>query len=530
MTDKSSSLWAPLRIPAFRWLWLGALAMNLAIWMQNVGAAWLMVSLTTSPMLVALVQTAISLPSFFFGLPGGVFADIFNRRRYLMVTHLGMLGAAIVLVLACVSGMVGPVLLLALTFAFGVGFALQGPAWYTTQVEAVPRAYMASAMALSSVSYSSARAVGPALAGGVVTVSGIVSVFLACAVLLCGSLAAVLFMRRGQDTATMPPESLLSGLRGALRYARHSEVIRVQSLRTVAFVGAGSSIWALLPLVASESGGAGNYGLLLGSIGVGTMLGAFVLPPLRARLELNGMLSVACIAYGLGTLVVSLAARVELQCAALLVAGVGWMCVATTHLVVVQSAVPSWIRARSVAIYMLVFQGALAIGGAFWGLMATYLGARPALLVSVAAILMALLVMQRFQARMGEEAEAQPSPALLPEFSFARPEAQDGPVAVQVTYQIPPEDRETFLRRIHALGVMRRRNGSSHWRIYRELERPDWYTERFIVESWSDYLRQQSRATQADQETEASVHALHVGEEPPSVLHYIGESIRLGGT
>ncbi|VFT05245.1 putative major facilitator superfamily transporter [Pseudomonas aeruginosa] len=107
MTDSTSSLWAPLRFPAFRWLWLGALAMNLAIWMQNVGAAWLMVSLTTSPMLVALVQTAISLPAFFFGLPGGVFADIFNRRSYLLVTQVGMLLAALALVLACVSGLVG---------------------------------------------------------------------------------------------------------------------------------------------------------------------------------------------------------------------------------------------------------------------------------------------------------------------------------------------------------------------------------------------------------------------------------------
>ncbi|KSG99934.2 MFS transporter [Pseudomonas aeruginosa] len=363
MTDSTSSLWAPLRFPTFRWLWLGALAMNLAIWMQNVGAAWLMVSLTTSPMLVALVQTAISLPAFFFGLPGGVFADIFNRRSYLLVTQVGMLLAALALVLACVSGLVGPMLLLGLTFAFGIGFALQGPAWYTTQAESVPRGFLASALALSSVSYSSARAIGPALAGGVVAVSGIVSVFVICAILLLGSLLVVLHMRRTEHAHALPAESLWSGLRGALRYARHSAVMRAQCLRTLAFVTAGSGLWALLAVVASESGGAGGYGLLLGSVGAGTMFGALVLPVLRSRLEINRMLAVACLAYALGVLVVAQLENIWIQCGALFVAGIGWMCVGTTNLVAIQSAVPPWIRARSVAIYMLVFQGSLAMGG-----------------------------------------------------------------------------------------------------------------------------------------------------------------------
>lgn len=525
MTDSTSSLWAPLRFPSFRWLWLGALAMNLAIWMQNVGAAWLMVSLTTSPMLVALVQTAISLPAFFFGLPGGVFADIFNRRSYLLVTQVGMLLAALALVLACVSGLVGPMLLLGLTFAFGIGFALQGPAWYTTQAESVPRGFLASALALSSVSYSSARAIGPALAGGVVAVSGIVSVFVICAILLLGSLLVVLHMRRTEHAHALPAESLWSGLRGALRYARHSAVIRAQCLRTLAFVTAGSGLWALLAVVASESGGAGGYGLLLGSVGAGTMFGALVLPVLRSRLEINRMLAVACLAYALGVLVVAQLENIWIQCGALFVAGIGWMCVGTTNLVAIQSAVPPWIRARSVAIYMLVFQGSLAMGGAAWGLVATQMGTREALLVSSIAVAISLLVMWRHPTRLGEEAEVTPSTSEVPVFSFAELQPQDGPVAIQIAYQVHEEDRQEFLRRIHAVGVKRRRDGAGFWRLYRELEQPDWYVERFIVDSWSDYLRQQTRATLADREAEAQVLALHRGEGPPRVSHYVNEPL-----
>ncbi|MBG6287048.1 MFS transporter [Pseudomonas nitroreducens] len=524
MNDNSGSLWAPLRFPAFRWLWLGALAMNLAIWMQNVGAAWLMVSLTTSPMLVALVQTAISLPSFFFGLPGGVFADIFNRQRYLLVTHAGMLLASVTLVGVCAAGVVGPWALLGLTFAFGIGFALQGPAWYTTQAESVPRAFMASAMALSSVSYSAARAVGPALAGGVVAVSGVVSVFIVCTVLLCGSLLVVACMRRPADGSTLPVESLWSGLRSALRYARHSSVIRGQCLRTIAFVSAASALWALLAVVARDSGGAGGYGLLLGSIGAGTMFGALILPVLRARLELNRMIAFACVVYALGMFVVAQTHLAWLQCTALFIAGIGWMCIGTSNLVAIQSAVPPWIRARSVAIYMLVFQGALAIGGAAWGAVASHFGTRVALMLAAAVTLLSLWVMQRYQARLGEESEVTPSTGELPLFSFAHLEPSEGPVAVQIAYQVRPEDREEFLRRIQVMGIQRRRDGAGFWRVYRELERPAWYMERFIVDSWSDYLRHQARTTMADREAEARVRDLHCGEQPPTVSHYISEA------
>lgn len=391
----TDSLWAPLRFPAFRWLWLGALAMNLAIWMQSVGAAWVMVSLTTSPLLVALVQTAISLPSFLFGLPGGVFADVFDRRNYLLVTHSAMLASAVVLVICCALGWLGPWTLLFLTFAFGIGFAMQGPAWYTSQAESVPMAFMGSAMALSSVSYSSARAVGPAIAGGLVSVSGVTMVFAACGLLLSGSLLAVMTLRSPPRDTSAPAQTLRSGLAGAVSFARNSRVIRDQSLRTVAFVSAGSALWALLPVVASESAGAGGYGMLLGSIGAGTLFGALLITGLRQRMGINGMLALACAAYTLGTVVLALISNVWLQAPALFLAGIGWMLIGTSNLAAIQMAVPSHVRARSVAIYMLVFQGSMAIGGAFWGLVAIQTGTRIALLLAAAMTVFALWVMYR---------------------------------------------------------------------------------------------------------------------------------------
>ncbi len=516
--------WAPFRVKAFCWLWLGALAVNLALWMQNVGAAWMMLTLTTSPLMVALVQTAVSLPSFFFGLPGGVFADIFNRRSYLMVTQAGMLLAALVLVACAWFGLITPVLLLALTFAFGIGFALMGPAWYSAQAESVPRLLMPSALALSSVSYSSARAVGPALAGGVVAVSGIVSVFAICALLLFASLLVICFMRSPVRDSSLPPETLLAGLRGAVRYTRYSQVMRWQILRTTVFVAAGSGMWALLPLVASESGGdAGRYGLLLGSIGAGTMFGALVLPAMRARLEVNRLITVACALFAVGGGVVAAFDNILVLCTALFFAGIGWMCVGTTNLVAIQTVVPSWIRARAVAIYMLVFQGALAIGGAAWGVLASYISLSETLGLASLVVLASVLVMWRYPIRLGEEADVMPSDVELPGY-IAEPDAQqEGPVAVQVSYQVDAASKDEFLALVSKLGIKRRRNGASFWRLYREMEQPLHYQERFMVDSWSDYVRQQSRLTVADLNLERRVRALHVGEQPPRVVHFIGE-------
>ncbi|MDB6052118.1 MAG: putative major facilitator superfamily transporter [Pseudomonas sp.] len=525
MTDTSNSLWAPLRFAPFRALWLGALAMNLAIWMQNVGAAWLMVSLTTSPLLVALVQTAISLPAFFFGLPGGVFADIFNRRRYLLLTQLGMLFTAAVLITCSALGLVSPWLLLGLTFCFGIGFALQGPAWYTTQAESVPRALMPSALALSSLSYSSARAVGPALAGSVVAVSGVISVFVICGVLLLGSLVVVMRMTAPERDNSLAPETLWAGLRGTIRYVRHSEVMRVQCLRTLTFVGAASGVWALLPVIASESGGAGSYGVLLGSLGVGTMLGAFLMPVLRARMSLNLMLGLAALLYAANCLIVGLVPNTSVRCVALFMAGIGWLAVGTTNLVAIQSSVPPWIRARAVAIYMLVFQGALAIGGALWGAVASHIGSRQALVIASVGVALSMLVMWRYPARLGDDAEVTPSDIGLPAVSFPELNFREGPVAVQIAYEIRQEAREEFLRQIGGVGIQRRRDGASFWRIYRELNHPDCYLERFIVDSWTDYLRHQRRTTLADQLAESKVRALHCGDNPPVVSHFIGECL-----
>lgn len=522
---RAGGIGAALAHPGFRWLWMASLALNLTIWMQSVAAAWLMVSLTTSPLMVALIQSASALPSFLFALPSGVAADLVERRRYLLWV-IGFLTctAALLCMLARIGGL-GPWLLLGLTFCIGIGFALQGPSWYMAQTESVPVALLASAMALSSLSYSCARALGPALAGVIVSWRGVVAVFASCALLMALAFLVLLRWKNTQRPSALPPESLLSGMRSVLRYVPRSDVIRQQVLRTVSFVGVASAVWALLPLIAGArlQSGAGGYGLLLASMGAGSVAGAFLQPKLLARYEINRVMGVAALLYAGGTLVAALVPNLAVVCGALFFSGTAWLLVGNTNMMALQTAVPLWIRARSLSVFMLAFQGAMALGSALWGLLAGVLGLVPTLVCSALLMLGVCALMRRVPARMGQAAESSAAPEALYPHAVETQVPPATAVAVQITYQVGAELREAFLRQVHAIGRTRRRDGASSWQLYRDLAQPDCYVERFSVESWDQYLRQRSRATLVDVEAERQLRALHSAAGAPRLSHFVAE-------
>lgn len=524
--SSSDSLWAALAQRTFRRLWCASVALNLTIWMQSVGAAWLMVTLTTSPLMVALIQTASALPSFLLALPAGVMADLFDRRRYMMAVLAFMLASAMLLCVLTAADGLGPWLLLFLTFCLGCGFALQGPAWFTAQSESVPRPLLASALSLSALSYSSARALGPALAGGMISGGGVLLVFGASAVLLGSALLVVATWNSPRQVHQVPPENLPAGIHSALRYVRHSAVMKVQIVRTVLFVGAASALWALLPLLAGSEagGGAGAYGLLLGSIGGGSVAGALVLPRLKDWMDLNRMMGVAVVVYALATLASAFLHSLSLLCVALALSGAAWICVGNTNMLALQSSVPAWIRARSLAVYMLSFQGAMAAGSAMWGAIATHAGTQATLVASASLMLLVLLAMQRLPARFGELPEVTEAGSTLHGDVGFDDLPEGAAIAVQISYWVAPQQRDEFVRLAHEIGKVRRRDGASMWHLYRDLDSEGCYVERFVVDSWRQYLRQRGRATMADLAAEQRLWALHSGGSAPQILHYVAQS------
>jgi MFS family permease len=503
-----ASFWAPLRHKLFVGLWLACAVANMAIWMQTVGAAWIMTLLSASPLMVSLVQTAITLPVFLFGLPGGVLADRMDPRRLLLFTQSAMLGAAAVLCLLAWFDLLQAWSLLLFTFVLGTGSALGMAAWMITLVGVIPREQVPAAVSLSGISINATRALGPALAGALIAWWNSASVFLVIA--LCMALVIIFIIWRLPAKVRvdgLPPETLVGGMRSGLRYIRHSTVLSSALKQVFVFTSCASALWALMPLVAKNELGmdAGGYGLLMAFMGAGAVLAALGLTSVYRRFPLRRLIVAGAFAFAAATLAAALSHSQVVVCAMLLFAGMGWMAVNATISTVVQTYAANWVRARVASVYLLVLMGSMAVGGILWGALAQYLGLENSLLLSASSILLGLLVTRRGKIVMGREADfadAQQTDKLVLTGEVSH---GDGPVCVEISYRVGDDERDDFLCIVYAVGQSRRRNGAQNWRLYRDLAETDHYVERFIVESWLDYLRQQERVTLADESLERSL-------------------------
>ncbi|HKA53646.1 MAG TPA: MFS transporter [Candidatus Binatia bacterium] len=521
--QSSGTAWSPLRHSLFRSLWIATVVSNIGTWMQNVGAAWLMTALTPSPVMVALVQAATSLPVFLVGLPAGALADVADRRRLLLWTQGWMLAAAAALGLLALAGAITPWGLLLLTFALGVGAALNAPAWQAIVPELVAPADLPAAVALNSVGFNIARAVGPALGGIVVALAGAGAVFLLNAASFLGVMGVLYRWRRTAPVSRWPAEHVLGAIRAGLRYVRYAPPLRAVLVRAGVFIVCGSALWALLPLVARTQLGldATGYGLLLGALGVGAIGGAVLLPRLRRQVAADALVAAATIAFAAVTMVLVYVHEMALLCGVMMVGGAAWMALMATYNVAVQTAVPDWVRARALAAYLLVFQGGTAAGSALWGTVAARTGLSVALLGAALGLLGGLVVMVRYRLVSSEDGDLRPS-LHWPEPTVARPlQPDEGPVLVTVEYHIDPLRAGEFVRAMEALRLARRRDGAMRWGLFNDTADPRRYVETFLVASWVAHLRQHERVTGADRAAQERVHSFHVGPTPPMVSHLL---------
>ncbi|MEU5673551.1 MFS transporter [Micromonospora sp. NPDC047753] len=391
--DRPVSAWAPLRTAVYRNLWLALLAANIGTWMQTVGAQWLLINHSNASTLVALVQTASLLPVLLLALPAGVLADSFDRRHLLIAVQLFLVAVAVVLTLLTVTDRMPPALLLTLTFAFGVGQALTLPAWAAVIPELVPQDQLRSASALGSISVNVARAVGPAVAGVLIARTGVAPVFGINAVAFAIFAYALWRWRPGNARAVEVPERFTAALRAGSRYVRHSPIVRRLLRRALVFVVPASALWALLPLVASRrlGLGSGGYGVLLAALGVGAIAGGVLLAVIRTRLTANQLLLIAGALFTVALTVVGTVRAVPLVLLALLPAGMAWVTVLANVNAEMQLFLPSWVRARGLAVYQVCFAGGQAAGALLWGLVAEMAGLLPAYLAAAALMLLGTL-------------------------------------------------------------------------------------------------------------------------------------------
>lgn len=516
-----ASAYAPLHHRLFRWLFIASIASNIGTWMQNVGAAWLMTDLSASPLLVGLVQTATNLPVFVLAIPAGALADIMDRRRLLIVSQAWMLVVALVLAVVTFAGMATPWLLLALTFLLGLGFALNAPAWLAITPELVPREEIPAAVALNGVSMNAARAVGPALGGIVVAAASPPAAFVLNAISFVGVMVVLAAWRRPHEASVLPAERLMGAMRLGVRHVRHSPALRAVLIRATTFIIGASGLWALLPVVTKEdpTRGAVDYGILLGCLGIGAVVGGGFLPTLRQRLGPNLVVTGATVVFAAVTLILAWVPYFAVWCVVFLAGGAAWLwCLATLN-AIAQTTVPRWVQARAVAVYLLVFFGGMAIGGVLWGIVADQLGTSWALTASAAWALTEFLAALRFRLPHDAGTGLEPSRHWPDVTTVSGIELEHGPVLVTVEYRIDPERRSEFLDAIKPLRQARLRDGAVGWELFQDATDPGLYVETFLDESWLDHLRHHERVTEADRVIEEQVKALL--REPPVVRHLV---------
>lgn len=517
------STWAPLQSPVFRALWIAQFVSNLGTWMQTVGAQWMLVGDPRAAVLVPLVQTATTLPVMLLALPSGVLADLIDRRRLLIATQGAMAAGVGLLASLTGAGLTTPTVLLMLLFVIGCGQALTAPAWQAIQPDLVPAEQIPAAAALGSMSMNGARAIGPAIAGALVSLTGPTLVFALNAVSFIGIVLVLIWWRRPAVESNYPPERALAALSAGGRYIRSSPIVRRILLRTALFIAPASALWGLLPVIAKDQLGlsSSGYGLLLGALGVGAVCGAFLLSRLRSRFGQNTLLTVGAAGFAVATAVLALVHHFAVVLLALVIGGAAWLLSLSTLNAAMQLSLPAWVRARGLSVYQLVFMGGQAVGSLLWGLVAGATNSVTSLLISMGLLLVCALssLWWPLHANTGNldltPSSHWPEPTLVFE-----PEPLDGPVLVLTSYRVTAEDEAAFIAAMAVLGRSRQRTGASQWRLFRSVEHESTFVETFVVRSWGEHMHQhRTRLTGQDLLIEQAVERYTDGE--PISRHYL---------
>jgi MFS family permease len=488
------SAWAPLRNRVYRYLFIASFVSNIGTWMQSVAAQWFLVEKHSSDVIVAVVQTASLGPTLVFGLFAGVLADLFDRRRLLMFLQSYAVLVALALAVLTYLDRLGPTSLLMFTVAIGSASALAAPAWQAIQPEVVAREQIPAASVLGSVSGNAARAIGPAIGGVVVSLSGAAAAFAINALSFAAVIFALLAWKRPKQLAPIEREHFGQAMVSGVFYVANNPIFRRILLRAVLFLFPASAVLALLPVAAARRWhlGASGYGVALAAIGLGAVLSVVFAARLHRRVSDNVLLAGSAAVYGLAPLAVAYLPFATAT-PVLVLSGMSWLITLTTLNAAAQLSLPRWVMARGLAVYLLVATGSQALGSYVWGAIATREGLRIALLGSavmlgVVALSVAVLPLRPCTGTLSVDiSTAWPTPTLVFE-----PCPGDGPVLVTVRYRVPTENLHDFTEAMRAVRQSRLRTGGHSWRLYHSVGQPDTFLERFTVASWTEFERQRT--------------------------------------
>lgn len=519
----SPSAFSPFGHTAFALLWTATLISNVGTWMHDVGAGWLMTTLNSSPAVVTLVQAATTLPVFLFALVAGTLADRLDKRRMLITINLIVTGVTVLLTFMVWQELMTPVLLILFTLAMGTGAAFMAPAWQAVVPQLVPREKLKPAIALNSMGINVSRAIGPALAGLLIASIGLAAPFALNAASHIVIIIALVFWKPPVVTRKNYHGPILSDMATGLRHVRYNDALKETAYRAMAFFIFASAYWSLLPLIArqAEGGGSELYGVLMALIGTGAVTGALLLPRLGKKISSDTTVRLGTI----GTMVALCAMAVSATPTALMIpaflGGFSWIAVLTSFNVSAQMALPDWVRARGLAVFLMVFFGSMASGSIVWGQVATATSVQTALLCATVGLGLGIIMTRKYRVGQGEQSDLSPASVWPEAPSLSSRQVTNQSAMVTVEYQVSDTERAAFLEKLHAFAKERLRDGATRWFVHESIEAPGTWIETFHLPSWSEHLEQHDRVTKDDVHLQQELRDFDLRSSGPVVRHFV---------
>jgi predicted MFS family arabinose efflux permease len=495
--------WGLLGNSAFMVILVATSLSSVGLAMFDTGSAWMMTSLNPSPRLVSAVQVATTLPLFLLTLPAGALTDVVDPRRLLIFTQTLAVAISVAFAAAVSAGLAGPTSLLTTSFLMGLCGALAAPAWLLITTLLVRTAELDGAIAIDTAGYNVARAIGPAIAGYAIARLSVAVPFWGCCVGNLALLAALIWWRPPRKPKeTLPAERLISAMMTGVRYVRYSREMDATLIRAIAFFPFASAYLALLPLVArsqDRGDGAEVYGQLMAAVGVGSIVATLALNWLKRRLGANGQAALGALGTVVSLCLLAAAREPIMAFVASFISGAASIVALTTFFVSAQVALPEWVRGRGLAIFLTVYFGALTLGSAVWGEVATAKSVPFALYCAGAGTLIGLALTWAWKLQTSEAQDLTPSMRWRAP-SFANRVADDeGPILAIIEYLIDPSESSAFLAVMEDIGLERKRDGAYAWHVFDDPNQQGKMVETFLIHSLLELRYREARVTKADE-------------------------------
>ncbi len=505
MGSKKSS--SPYKNTFFLLFVIATFVSNTGTWLFAVGSSWLMTELDSSAFMVSLVQTATLIPLFILALPTGAIGDIYNQKRIVIISQSLLILNTLIFAYIVYLDKATVFLLLLFTLLNGVGAAFSRPVLAALTPQLVNREQLRTAINLTGIAYNLSRALGPILAGSLITLYALDMPFWLDAISFGAVVLVILFWKREEQEEKLPNQRLTWAIGDSIRFLRYTPALYHSIIRALLFFFPAASLWALMPLVAKEqfNGGADLYGYLLGAAGFGAVSSVIFSSYVTNKLGANKLTVLVSSILGICLFLLGFVGSPHIAIAICFISGICWQMAFTSIMTSAQYALPKWYGARGMAYFLMAMSGSMGIGSALWGLLADQTTLQYALYgagLASAVIGFIAIVFPLDLAKDGNFTMATD----LPELSISRDNDKGGWVMVNIIYSISDTLKEKTIKRIKAIRNKRYRGGAMQWRLFVSSENQNQIVESYYEISLDQLIRHQHQVTKYDRTTEKELY------------------------